>query len=498
MLDPDDPWHLLDALPRSLWLPAVNNSAGDPSRRLADLATWRAALQAGRLPAPGADFGDAAALRPLHDAVGALGLPALVHRTPALAEQVLRTLLWHLDGLIDRPPAQARGEAIEAMAAAFTAEWQRDKGDWDALFALVQGLGDLSALRWDELQGLLRARDRHEWREIERLQAIVQARPELVALIQRLGREVRSVDAPTRPHPRDAGTHAKGGRKAIRTLLIGVPGELRGLAHGGRLEQMLPSEAQQLRHPVLRKLWRARRAEARLLHYDSQAELIDWRSDPHERPSERNAPPAAEALARGPVIVALDTSGSMRGAPEAIAKAIVLEALRAAVRERRTCKLIAFGAAGEVFERDLGLGGEGLAALLDLIGQGFDGGTDVAAPIERAIDCVRTARWASADLLIASDGEFGCTPATLAALDEARSELGLRVQGVLIGDRETLGLLNVADHIHWVRDWRHEAPARGRGAAFSPVHSQSLTAQLFPGALETRARRLRPPPAGGR
>jgi uncharacterized protein with von Willebrand factor type A (vWA) domain len=187
------------------------------------------------------------------------------------------------------------------------------------------------------------------------------------------------------------------------------------------------------------------------------------------------------------MIVALDTSGSMRGAPESIAKAIVLEALRTAERERRGCKLIAFGGAGELVERDLGFTGAGLTALLDVIGQGFDGGTDVQAPIDRAIDCVREQRWASADLLIASDGEFGCTPGTLAALDDARATLGLRVHGVLIGDRETLGLMSVADEIHWVRDWRQERPASA--ATFSPVHSKSLTALFFPGALDTRAQR---------
>ena len=61
-------------------------------------------------------------------------------------------------------------------------------------------------------------------------------------------------------------------------------------------------------------------------------------------------------------------------------------------------------------------GGHGLAGLLDLMGQGFDGGTDLQAPIERAIARVHQARWASADLLIVSDGEFGCTPAMLARI----------------------------------------------------------------------------------
>jgi uncharacterized protein with von Willebrand factor type A (vWA) domain len=128
------------------------------------------------------------------------------------------------------------------------------------------------------------------------------------------------------------------------------------------------------------------------------------------------APPRPEALERGPIIVCLDTSGSMRGAPETIAKAVVLEALRTAHRERRGCLLIAFGGPDETHRARTGARarGDGLQALLELMGQGFDGGTDVQAPIERAIDRVHEARWASADLLIVSDGEFGCVPATLA------------------------------------------------------------------------------------
>jgi uncharacterized protein with von Willebrand factor type A (vWA) domain len=156
--------------------------------------------------------------------------------------------------------------------------------------------------------------------------------------------------------------------------------------------------------------------------------------------------------------------------------------------------VIAFGGPGELLERDLGQGASGLEAMLDLMGQGFDGGTDVQAPIERAVASVHEARWRSADLLIVSDGEFGCTPQTLAQLDDARARFGLRVQGVLVGDRETLGLLETCDAIHWVRDWRrHADAAQGADAqGFSPVHSKSLTALYFPGALSSRAARHTP------
>ena len=80
---------------------------------------------------------------------------------------------------------------------------------------------------------------------------------------------------------------------------------------------------------------------------------------------------------------------------------------------------------------------------------------------------------------MASDGEFGATPDVVERLEAAKREQGLRVQGVLIGDRETIGFLEIANDIHWVSDWRRFG---GRDAA-SPVHSQSLTSIYFPGAL---------------
>ena len=190
----------------------------------------------------------------------------------------------------------------------------------------------------------------------------------------------------------------------------------------------------------------------------------------------------------------------MQGAPEHIAKAIAIAALRAAHGAQRGCKLITFGGPGELVERDLGTDAAGLQSLMDLMGQSFDGGTDVQTPIERAIERVHEARWRSADLLIVSDGEFGCMPATLACLDDARERLGLRVQGILVGDRETMGLLEVCDHIHWEREWRRFADtAIGTDArSFSPVHSKSLTALYFPNALSARAARHRNDKPGSR
>ena len=445
----------------------------------------------GQLPEVDADFGDAAATGPLRAACEALELAALCRAAAPVVEQLLRTMMWHLDRIIDLQPRLSRDEAIAQVAQEFHASWIIEKGQWDAVLALLQGLGELAHMQWDELRGRINSRP---WREAQRISLLLAKLPEVTALIARLGRAERSAAfraAP--PQAMDATAHRVLGVKLVQTVLPDAPGELRGIRHSDRIEGMLGSEAAMLLHPVLMKLWRARRAEARLLTYDSQAVLWNLRPDPGAPPRHDITPQQPEALERGPIIVCLDTSGSMLGGPEHIAKAVALQAMRTAHLEGRACLLIAFGAPDEIIERELSFTREGLDALLDLMGQSFDGGTDVQGPIERAIDRAHAMAWRSADVLIVSDGEFGCVPATLQRLDEAREQLGLRVYGVLVGDRETMGLMEVADHILWLRDWRRHGEGSSKlAASFSPVHSKSLTALFFPNALSPRAARHKP------
>lgn len=85
-----------------------------------------------------------------------------------------------------------------------------------------------------------------------------------------------------------------------------------------------------------RMLHRVRRAERSLLSY----ELTGWLEEVPSVVTHRNEiRPAAEL---GPIIVCLDTSGSMRGARELVAKALALECLRGAHRQRRKCFVYAF------------------------------------------------------------------------------------------------------------------------------------------------------------
>jgi uncharacterized protein with von Willebrand factor type A (vWA) domain len=159
--------------------------------------------------------------------------------------------------------------------------------------------------------------------------------------------------------------------------------------------------------------------------------------------------------------------------------------MRSAHASQRPCHVFAFGGDGEVLELELGLDSAGIARLSDFLGQAFRGGTDICGPLERVLAKLEETRWQRADLLIASDGEFGATPAVAARLDAIKQTLGLRVQGVLIGDRETLGLLEVCDAIFAVPNWRRFGGANVE----SPVHTPALTALYFPAALRSAENR---------
>lgn len=477
----DRPYHHLSGLPRELWRWAVVCSSGESRLRLPDLIDWQQALMRGQLPATERDFGDQAATQALRTVLAELELPALTRQSQAVTRQVLQSLLWHLDSLIDRPAHESRSQAIARMQTAFRDSWDLQCQGWEEALALLPSLGDLAHLRWDDLAGQL---NRREWAQARQAGALLQRLPDLARFIDGVGRRDDDRRHPlaeaARPDP--ASTAQAAPQQDHNDQRRPEPAAVDGVRFSRNIARMAGSESLNLTHPVLHRLWRARFAESRLLTYDDRAR--DTARSPRRQPDPQPHRPTPRPAGMGPMLVCLDTSGSMRGAPENVAKACVLQALRSAHLAYRPALLLAFGGPDELLERPLAMDATGLDHLLDLMGQNFDGGTDVQTPIERAIALVQTEAWREADLLLVSDGEFGVTPDTLKALRDAKERLAMRAHGILIGDRETIGLAEVCDHLYWVREWRRYGDGNQAVAdGFSPVHSRSLSAIYFPNAI---------------
>jgi len=102
---------------------------------------------------------------------------------------------------------------------------------------------------------------------------------------------------------------------------------------------------------------------------------------------------------KGPVILAIDTSASMMGEPEAIAKAITLYIASLAKKEKRDCFLINFSTSIETFEFT---SKKGIKDLISFLKKSFHGGTDATPAIEYATKLMKE-KYKNADLLLISD-----------------------------------------------------------------------------------------------
>ncbi|MDK9704329.1 MAG: VWA domain-containing protein [Sulfuritalea sp.] len=474
----------LDGLARSLWLGGLTNSQGSLEPRLDALAGLRRDLLAGATAAPETwPWPPLPIARALGDALARLDMARYCSGKQELTDTALMSILFHLDFIVDyRDRGAGEAEALRMAIEAFESDWQQHCGEIDELvevFGMVPD--DCPHSRWDQMRGLLQSAG---WQEVLRIRRLLEGLPELSKIIRGLGRSRPSEEPDAASQAIvEVMEQAIAQRAESRTVRVpDMPGETRGIHRSDRIARMLPAEAMLLGHPRLRLVWHARRAERTLLSYEDDDRMTEVRLHQSLVSQPRPGPQAGKRLELGPILVCVDTSGSMQGGAEAVAKAVVLEAMRAAHAQQRACHVVAFGGPEELVEMELGVDRTGIERVTDFLGKGFHGGTDICGPLERVIAKLEDERWQLADLLIATDGEFGATPEMAARLAAVKRELGLRVQGVLIADRETVGLLEVADSIYPVRDWRRY----GGSTVDSPIHSERLTALYFPGALRSK------------
>jgi uncharacterized protein with von Willebrand factor type A (vWA) domain len=307
-------------------------------------------------------------------------------------------------------------------------------------------LGELLGRGRDLSQGVLR---HVGWKDLLRLRALMEGLPELREVVRALGRLQDSEQGPSVAE-RVFGPVRRVEEELALVRTPGVPPDVRGVERSGEIARMLPVEALLLGHPTLRYLWHARRAERALLTYSVEGTELERQRREVEVEAEHDGErPRPE---RGPVIAVVDTSGSMHGTPERVAKALVLEAVRTAHAERRRCLLLLFSGPGQVAEHELDVSADGVGRLLAFLGQSFGGGTDGTDVILAVARRLGEDAWRRADVLFVSDGQFPAEAELVRAVARAR-EGGTRFHGVQVGSRGRTGLHDVCDPVHVFSDW---------------------------------------------
>ncbi len=189
----------------------------------------------------------------------------------------------------------------------------------------------------------------------------------------------------------------RGAERGGRETLIGV-------VTGGELADALPVELALLADPDLEDLFALRLTERRLLSFELDA---------------RDAGDPAHAARRGPALICVDTSGSMIGPPEELAKAATLAIASRILSQGRRAEVAIFGGEGSMTTLALRPGRTSARALFDLLMTSYHGGTDLDGPLGWALDRRASPVMGRADLVVISDGITRLSRATRARLQAA-------------------------------------------------------------------------------
>ena len=153
------------------------------------------------------------------------------------------------------------------------------------------------------------------------------------------------------------------------------------------------------------------------------------------------------------MVICLDTSGSMNGLPENIAKATVLECMKVAYKEKRRCYVYLFGSKNEISELELTLDASGFNELLNFLTMSFGGGTDPEGPLNKALDKSDTDEWYKADILLVSDGEFSVSSGLSRKINNRSEKQGLKLHGIQIGNSHQTAMSRICNPIHHFSEW---------------------------------------------
>ena len=216
--------------------------------------------------------------------------------------------------------------------------------------------------------------------------------------------------------------------------------EVHSITFSGDIQTLLPVEAVKLKNPLLKRKFYANMLEGKLLTY----QLIgnNWNSD------------ASGKKRKGPVVALVDTSVSMRGSPEILAKAVLLAVTRRMLKENRDVKVILFSSKWQTVEIELTNKKRMGEEFLEFLKFTFGGGTDFNTALRAGLKAMKNENaFDGADLLFLTDGvsELSERP-LIREWNEIKAEKKARIFSLIIGNYDAGGLEQVSDHTYLIRN----------------------------------------------
>lgn len=230
---------------------------------------------------------------------------------------------------------------------------------------------------------------------------------------------------------------------SVQTIDTNSREEIIGIRLGNELEHVLPSDLALLADHETSILFDVKYLESRLHCFEMQGittELV------LQHGTEFSVRLDEEKL--GPMVLCIDTSGSMAGKPEQLAKAMALYLTMQAHTAKRRCYIINFATDIQCFDAtEKGRFKE----LMKFLSRSFGGGTDAAPALRHGISMLNDENYKKADLLMISDFVCNRVPSDLLEQIGAQRRRGNRFLSLVISTERSSSEITHFDQ-EWIFD----------------------------------------------
>jgi uncharacterized protein with von Willebrand factor type A (vWA) domain len=200
--------------------------------------------------------------------------------------------------------------------------------------------------------------------------------------------------------------------------------ELTGVHESADVSDILPSEAALLSDKTTELLFYKKFSEKKLQTY----EFAEKKQDD----------------IKGPIIICVDTSGSMAGDPENFAKMFCLALVKRASKDGRKCYLISFSSGIKTIElTDIK---RSLNKVIDFLAMSFHGGTDAIPAVQKSLEMLETKNYKKADVVMISDFEMDNLPGNMKEKVQKARKNKTKFHSIVIGNQGNKSLIENFDH----------------------------------------------------
>lgn len=372
--------------------------------------------------------------------IGSSDYEALEESRKEDIERVLNDLLAQWDARLQAKILNFQMRKLKQEKEDFKEKLEAKVQEFQKLTSLVKPFTDHISKYWDMSRAL--------WEDstldlVERYDALLQDEEELSRLAELLGR-LRKAEIET-----DEETYEK-----VVTYKEWVKdpyqrSEIVGVESGNDLNQILPSEVALFSDETEWQFLKRFAEEQLQLNRFEDRRLVNSTkvfSETYQKIRKKE---------KGPFIVCVDTSGSMEGEPERIAKVLCFGILKMAAADHRQAFLINFSSG--IHTVDLFNLVDSIDEVAAFLQKSFHGGTDISLALSEALKQLETHRYRDADVLVISDFiMYRISDDLQQAMEKQQHNNGTQFHSLIITDQASEEVISAFDNV-----WAYNPDEKG-------------------------------------